>query len=130
MMRFPSRQQRGAGHKGVAPGQFASESPCVCCRAAAYTEGGGSANYGISQGGCFAEPVDAKWTGTTCVSNLDTTAAYKDGVPTDDIRQNCCTVDKCNDRPNPAARTRVSAVTAGTTVLAAWVSVRSLCTPL
>ena len=96
----------------------------------AYTEGGGSANYGMSQGGCFAGPVDAKWTGTTCVSNLDTTAAYKDGVPTDDIRQNCCTVDKCNDRPNPAARTRVSAVTAGTTVLAAWVSVRSLCTPL
>ena len=43
MMRFhPSRQQRGAGHKGVAPGQFASESPCVCCRAAAYTEGGGT----------------------------------------------------------------------------------------
>ena len=96
----------------------------------AYTEGGGSANYGMSQGGCFAGPVDAKWTGTTCVSNLDTTAAYKDGVPTDDIRQNCCTVDKCNDRPNPAARTRVSAVTAGTAVLAACVWMRSLCAPL
>lgn len=92
-----------------------------------YTEGGGSKNYGMSQGGCFSGPVDGKWTGSTCVSNLDTTAEYKEGVPTDDIRQNCCTVDKCNDRPNSGEVTRVSAVTA---VLAAWVAIQSLCSPL
>ena len=62
--------------------------------------GGGSANYGKSQGGCFLGPVDSGWTGTTCISNLNTTKAEMNGVPTDDIRQNCCTMDKCNDRPN------------------------------
>ena len=67
-------------------------------------KGGSGCNYGMSQGGCFVSPVDSAWTGTSCVSNLDTTQAYKDGVPTDDIRQNCCSTDMCNDRPNAAAK--------------------------
>ena len=37
----PSRQQRGAGPKGLAPGHFASERPSVCSPAPAYTDGGG-----------------------------------------------------------------------------------------
>ena len=66
-------------------------------------EGGGSANYGQSMGGCFDGPPDSAWTGTTCVDNIDTTQGMENGVPTDDIRQNCCDFDLCNSRPNMAA---------------------------
>lgn len=75
-------------------------------------KGGTGCNFGMSQGGCFVKPVDSAWTGTSCVSNLDTTQAEdKDGVPTDDIRQNCCSIDMCNDRPNAAAKLCTPAAT-------------------
>ena len=67
-----------------------------------YVEGGGSSNYGKSQGGCFDGKVDSKWQGTGCESKG--TAANED-----EIRQLCCSTANCNVRANSSTKPSIVA---------------------
>mmetsp|Transcript_28307 Transcript_28307/g.64105 ORF Transcript_28307/g.64105 Transcript_28307/m.64105 type:complete len:165 (+) Transcript_28307:60-554(+) len=66
-------------------------------------EGGGSKNYGKSQGGCFTGPVDSAWVGTSCT----TEGVRRDGGEVWETRQFCCSTDKCNDNVNSASKLSV-----------------------
>mmetsp|Transcript_15195 Transcript_15195/g.31825 ORF Transcript_15195/g.31825 Transcript_15195/m.31825 type:complete len:157 (+) Transcript_15195:89-559(+) len=66
-------------------------------------QGGGSRNYGKSQGGCFSSPVDSGWVGNNCTTEGTRSS---DGLYWES-RQYCCTVDKCNGQTSSASKVSV-----------------------